>query len=222
MNLYFLVEGRRTEKRVYRSWIVHVFPDLRRVDCIEDIEENTFFIISGNGYPSISARIEDSLRDIERHGNIDHFFVCVDAEEDDPDVKLARIEDIVIQGPTVSSYFVIIQNCCIETWFLGNRRIMRRNPQSSILRNWKEFYDVALNDPEKMECPPEYEFKVHFHEDYLKEMFRERGISYSKTRPGAVVQKYYVDELVTRYEQTGHLCSFGRLLQAWRLLGGRI
>ncbi len=117
MNLYFLVEGRRIEKKVYRSWIAHMFPELRRVARIEDIGENTFFIISGNGYPLISARIGNSLRDIERHENTDHFFVCVDAEEDD--VKLDRIEDIVIQGPAVSSYFVIIQNCCIETWFLS-------------------------------------------------------------------------------------------------------
>lgn len=52
MNLYFLVEGRRTEKKVYRAWIHHVFPDLHEATTIEEVESNHFFLISGDGYPS--------------------------------------------------------------------------------------------------------------------------------------------------------------------------
>ena len=46
MNLYFLVEGRRTEKKVYGAWIHYVFPHLRKAATIEEVESNHFFMIS--------------------------------------------------------------------------------------------------------------------------------------------------------------------------------
>jgi len=64
MNLYFLVEGRRTEKKVYSAWIHHVFPHLRKAATIDEVESNHFFIISGNGYPSYYSRIPTALEDI--------------------------------------------------------------------------------------------------------------------------------------------------------------
>ena len=73
-----------------------------------------------------------------------------------------------------------------------------------------------------MGCPPEYEFRAHFHFDYLKEMLRERGLSYTKPRPWAVTERYYFDALVERNAQTGHWRTFGRLINLWRAFGGAI
>ncbi len=53
--------------------------------------------ISGGGYPAYKDRIPSSIADIQTHGNIDYFFVCVDAEEDDPDEKLNEIENIITE-----------------------------------------------------------------------------------------------------------------------------
>ncbi len=78
MNLYFLVEGRRTEKKVYRAWIHHVFPNLHEAATIEEVESNHFFLIHGGGYPSYCSRIPAALKDIIQHGLINHFFICVD------------------------------------------------------------------------------------------------------------------------------------------------
>jgi len=72
MNLYFLVEGRRTERKVYRTWIQHIFPELKESDRIEDVKENNFYIISGGGYPYRTDNIGNTKEEIlnlvhERH-----------------------------------------------------------------------------------------------------------------------------------------------------------
>ena len=42
---------------------------------------------------------------------------------------------------------VITQNRCIETWFLGNKKIFKNNPQSDELASYVKFYNVKENDP---------------------------------------------------------------------------
>ena len=218
MNLYFFVEGRRTERKVYRAWIQHVFPELKESDRIEDVKKNNFFIISGGGYPAYKDRIPNSITDIQTHGNIDYFFVCIDAEEDDPDEKLNEIENIITEQAQIPQHAVIVANCCIETWFLGNTAMMKKTPENVKLREFRQFYDVSVQDPENMGCPSDYVFKAHFHEDYLKEMFREKRLSYSKEHPGAVLDKSYFSALANRYKQTGHIRSFGKLCDIFHSL----
>jgi hypothetical protein len=117
-------------------------------------------------------------------------------------------------------HHIIIHNCCIETWFLGNSRVMKRNPQSERLRRFKEFYDVSVNCPELMGCPAGYRVKAHFHLDYLKEMMIEKGLSYTKENPREAQKRTYLAALAKRHDKTGHLESFGRLVAVWRTLGG--
>lgn len=220
MNLYFLVEGRRTEKKVYSAWIHYVFPHLRKAATIEEVESNHFFMISGNVYPSYFSRIPAALEDIVRHGAIDHLFICVDAEEDSVEAKMNEIGKIISNGPSFPNCHIIIHNCCMETWFLGYSKMLRRNPHREQLREFKRFYDVSRDDPEQMGCPPEYEFRAQFHVAYLKEMLRERGLSYTKSRPRCVTEKYYFDALVERNAKTGHINSFGHLIGLWKIFGG--
>jgi hypothetical protein len=222
MNLYFLVEGRRTEKKVYRSWISHAFPHLQEVQSVALIQDNNYFILSGNGYPSYTARIPNALNDIVNHGKIDYFFICIDSEEFTIDEKREEILSILRKGPGFSATYVVIHMCCIESWFLGNRKLCKSIPEGEGLREFRQFYNVVTHDPELMGRPDSYETKASFHHDYLREEFKERGLSYSKNNPSCVTEPYYLRELIGRAEGTNHLQSFRYLISQWRELGAAI
>jgi hypothetical protein len=222
VNLCFFLEGRRTEPKVYRAWVNHVFPQLTEVKIISDVRQDNYLLISGFGHPQMLTLLEGILDDISQHGGIDHFFVCLDAEEDPPEARRQQIEASVFGKLSHTTYHVVIHNCCIETWFLGNRQVMKRNPQSQRLRVWKAFYDVSKQCPESMECHPDFRLRADFHLEYLKEMLRERGLNYSKSLPRPVQESSYLLALVERHEKTGHIQSFGQLVKEWRAIGGTI
>lgn len=115
---------------------------------------------------------------------------------------------------------VIVQHCCIETWFLGHRKMLRRSPMSPRLAALKRFYDVSEADPELMDKPEGYLTRASFHLEYLKEMLRERDKSYSKDHPGVVCAPDYFDALRERCATTGHLASLSNLLSTWQGLAG--
>ncbi len=235
MNLYFLLEGKRTEPKVYPEWIKHKFPNLTRVYKIEDISSDCFLLFAAKGYPRILQLIEQSLADIYNHNAdneimIDHFFICLDADDDGYEIRFNTVNDKIKSmeetGRSISAYLpdlhIIIQNCCIETWFLGNMRMLKRNPQSKRLAEFKKFCDVSEKDPEKMDCydSGDYSFsnKAKFHEAYLKEMFLERNKRYTKQNPGIAATKKYLEALSERCFQTNHLKSLNFLLTIWKNL----
>ena len=45
-------------------------------------------------------------------------------------------------------YQIIIQHFCLETWALGNRVIITRNPISASIREYRKYFDVLVDDPE--------------------------------------------------------------------------
>ena len=57
MNIYIVTEG-RTEQKIYESWIPLINANLTRVDQIEDVTINNFFLITGGGYPGYFEIIE--------------------------------------------------------------------------------------------------------------------------------------------------------------------
>ena len=69
----------------------------------------------------------------------------------------------------------------METWFLGNQNIFKRNPQDVTYREYIQFYNVADCDPELMGTPNDEWTKAQFHYRYLWKMFSERHMRYSKT-----------------------------------------
>ena len=218
MNVYVLVEGRRTEKIVYSSWLTSLFGQLEKVQRFEDIESDNFYILAGNGYPSYRKRIESSVSDITAHGGINHFLVCVDAEESAVEEKIEEVRQLAT-GLQSTQLHIVVHDCCIETWFLGNRQIIRRSPEGSRLREYIAFYDVVAHDPEEM---PKFEAsmtRAWFHLAYLREVFRERGLAYSKRNPVGVRDLTYFRELEKRFRTTSHIQSFGRLLSILRTMG---
>jgi hypothetical protein len=223
MNLYLLVEGRRTERKVYREWISRVLPSLQEVDRIQDIVADHLLILTGGGYPSCLNRIRATLEDIRNHDRpIDHYLLCIDAEEDPYDQRLAALENAVEAAaaevrvrerqPQINIH-IIVQNCCIETWFLGHTRMLKRNPTSSTLATWKRRFDVSVEDPEAMPAAEGYITRASFHLAYLKEMLSEHGKRYSKEHPGVVTDLDYFKALRDRCRTTMHLHSLEMLLR---------
>jgi hypothetical protein len=226
VNLYFLVEGRHTERRVYGAWVRHAFPSLRLVRDLE-VSGDTYFIFCGEGYPSYLKRIPSSLADIRERPAIDHFFVCIDSEDQSYADKLAEVKQVIADAeretrireshPRLGTH-VIVQHCCIETWFLGHTKMLRRNPTSARLVEMKRFYDVSAGCPEQMRQPPGWLTRQSFHLAYLHEMLQEQGKTYSKTGPGVVLEPNYLEALRERCATTGHLPSLQVLLSTWSAL----
>ena len=219
MNLYFVVEGPQTEKKIYRAWLQHFFPHLTEVSRVEDVAKDNFYIIAGGGYPKYKCRINIAQEDMTTIRSVDYFFICVDAEEYTYDQKYTEIETLLTNKSGFQCHFIIIQHACIETWFLGNRKFIRTNPQSQELRDWKAFHDVTQEDPEHMPARPPPSTRAKTHAAYLEKAVREHGLKYSKSRPGETTQKHYFQALRERWHDTQHIPSFGRLVEAFESIG---
>lgn len=59
-----------------------------------------------------------------------------------------------------------------------------------------------------------FNVSAQFHEAYLKELFKAKSINYSKTKPGDVLQYFYLEQLIARtQEETDHLPTFQAFIQ---------
>jgi hypothetical protein len=219
MNCYALVEGRRTEKMLMRAWFTFLFPGMVEVEAIDLVINDNFFILSGAGYPQYLARIPEVLDDAARHGNIDNVILWVDTEGQGYEDKVAELQLLAESVPFYGRKHIVLANCCIETWLLGNKKMLRKVPNSQRLKDFKAFYDVSLDDPEAMGDHPDYGSRADFHFEYLRDMHRERGLSYTKTHPGTCQDKHYFDALVDRVHKTGHIPSFQSLLTCLKNMG---
>jgi hypothetical protein len=196
---------------------------MTRVERPADATNNSYFLISGEGYPSILGNhLENAIRDIVSCGNYDYLVVVLDADESSVESRRIEVFDAVRECPvelTDAGLEVIVQNRCIETWLLGNKRMFSRSPQDSSLREYIRFYDVSLNDPEEMPLHEKFASHSRFHYNYLQLLFRERGLAYTKSRPGHAADGSYLERLIERVQvDNGHLLSFNnlvRLMEEW-------
>ncbi|MEB3884515.1 hypothetical protein [Lyngbya sp. CCY1209] len=218
MNIYFLVEGRSTEKKIYPKWLEYLIPELERVDYHDQAIKNNYYIISGRGYPNILYDgLDNAINKINETNNYDYLVICVDVDEDTVDERVIYIQNFIkdrninLGGTEI---IIIAQNRCIETWLLGNRKIFdSRQPQEYPLSDYVSYYDVSQNDPELM---GQYNMKNHadFHFEYLREIFIAKNIIYTKKRPGEAQKQYYLDELKRRVTNNpDHLKSFQTFLE---------
>ncbi len=53
MNLYFLVEGKRTEPKIYPSWFEYLLPNYNKIQNPGKVSNNNYYLISGLGYPAL-------------------------------------------------------------------------------------------------------------------------------------------------------------------------
>lgn len=227
MSVYFLVEGRRTEAQVYPAWLTELLPSFRRVHNPQQVTRHCYCLVSASGYPSVvQETLKNAIADVNDNETFSHLVVCLDADNFSVEERLTEVHQIIDNARKADSgswrlraaeLKFIIQHRTIETWFLGNRRMISDAPQRDTLRRYLAFHDVREHDPELMKLHPGYDYHADFHHDYLKEVFQERGISYRKRDPGHVTEKSYLEQLLVRIaNRSQDLKSFRNLVDLCR------
>ena len=206
--------------KVYPRWLEIIAPKLQRVYHLSDMKDYNYYLFSGGGIPSIYNHIANAAEDIndfnlKGNGRIDYLLVCIDTEDESREYILNQINEELNKRHIELHDFkleVFEQKVSMESWFLANRKIFKTNPEDDVLRKYIHHYNVRENDPEMMESIDEDQFstKAQFHHAYLKKIFAERHISYSKSNPSEVCKEDYLKQIIKRYLETGHVCSFGR------------
>lgn len=217
MNIYFLVEGLGTEKTVYPRWLSHLIPGLEEVTDPFTVSLNNYYIFSGNGYPALlDNHLINAISDVNNIPGFNFFVICLDADEALAEERKQEVLDIFkekkLKFKNKTELIIIVQNKCIESWFLGNKRVYSRQPNSAELRKYNNFYNVQENDPELMTAMDDFNTSAQFHAAYLKEMLMEKNIHYSKKKPNAVCEVHYLEEIIDRQKKTNHLLSFRNFL----------
>ncbi|KAA6344375.1 hypothetical protein EZS27_007994 [termite gut metagenome] len=223
MNVYFLVEGRKTEKKVYPQWLSVLVPKLTKVDDANSVFENNYYLFSGEGFPSILHHLKNAVEEVNTIGGYDYLVVCLDAEETSCEERKTEIRNFLSKERAIllhTELVIIVQNPCIETWFLGNRTLFKRTPKSDTLQRYIEFYNVRTDDPELMPSYYEDSTKAQFHASYLRKIFEERGIGYTKKNPDEVGKPHFLQELIKRNEETNHISSFKSFIDFCCLIKG--
>lgn len=202
MNIYFLVEG-KTERKVYPKWISYFLPNLTRINSPNEANENNYYLISGGGYPSIlDNHLVDAAHDVTSCGNYNLFVIALDSDGADSRSKAEEVFAFVNKNNInfgECELIVMPQVVCMETWFLGNRRIFPRNPKTPEFGQLARHYNTSVDDPENMKKPLDFDGTISgFHYKYLKSMLADRNISYSKSHPAVVTEPYYIKELEAR------------------------
>ena len=221
MNLYIVVEGDRTETQVYPAWLKMLLPDYVRINDARKVTDNNYYLLTGGGIPSIYDHIANSVLEInninkQSSNKYDYLVVCIDTEECEKgeEEKIIRQKLAEKRVKLIDAQLVVIEHqVCMESWFLGNRKVFKRNPQNQKLLEYIEFYNVAEQNPELMDSINNEDFttKAQFHFDYLKKMLAERNMRYSKSNTSEVQKPDYLNELINRCSTTKDLLTF----KAW-------
>ena len=224
MNIYILVEGEETELQLYPQWLSYLLPELSRVNVFNQVVENNYYIFSGQGIPSIYNHAINAIKDINALGDkYDYLIIALDADELSVEKReervLEKINETGIELNPNCQLEIIVHNKCVETWFLGNRNVYKRNPQNERFLEYSKHYNVEENDPELMERLPRFATTSQFHEAYLREMLNEYNIRYRKSRPNEVLKRYYLKELIKRVQdEPTHLQSFAKFLSLLEMI----
>ena len=212
MTPYVVVEGKRTEPKVLKPWLTHLVPGLGWVRRAEEAGPGLGFMLAAGGYPDVLDRLRAAMEDIIRFPTFDALFVFVDAEDEPWADRRERFLEVIstssLRVPTVIS----VASCCIETWLLGHRGMVRTQSDHPGLRTFLSAYDVRELDPENLPRLDGFRNRAATHEAYLKAVFESRGRSYSKTHPGPAAEPAYLDELIRRLNETPHLLSLRHTL----------
>lgn len=219
MNAYIIVEGDRTELTVYPAWLAILAPHMQKIDDATQVDENNYYLFSAHGIPSIFTHVANAVIDINNinntaKGRYDFLIVSLDTENETREYIERKIQEKLDEYHVQldnAQMLIFEQKVCIETWFLGNRVVFKENPQDARLLEFVRFYNVKQDNPEDMGNfdDSEYTTKAQFHYRYLRDIFKERRIKYTKKESGVVCQDCYLRRLIERYEETGHIPTFG-------------
>lgn len=216
MNLYFILEGDKTEVILYPQWIEYVLTNYSEVDFENEATANSYYIFSGGGIPSIYNHTVNAIKNINDNPIYDKLIICLDGEEIGVEARLNEIKSYIdksgVKLTESCEIHFVVQNICIETWFLGNRKIVKKVPEGLKLREFIKHYDITENDPELMNKIDSYRNKAHFHYSYFREILKEHNLTYRKSKPTVVMEKTYFQQLEKRTDDTEHIPTFKQLL----------
>ena len=200
---------------VYPAYLSHLLPELRRVNHPFEAQENSYYIVSGFGYPNLLGHIENCVRDVNRYDAYDYLVVCFDTDDESVRDRTAIIEKVLNKRrlwPKKAKIKVICQKKCMETWFLGSGLHEKGKPHPPVLP-YMQAYDVCRKDPEKMDRPENYPGSVgDFHCNYLMKLVEASGKIYTKRNPYVVCSRMFLDSLIERTDTTPHLKTFKNFL----------
>ncbi|MCK6516546.1 hypothetical protein L6R46_16020 [Myxococcota bacterium] len=157
-------------------------------------------------------RLHDALVDIKQFPTFDALLVFVDAEDEPWAERRERFLEVISTSSLRVPAVISVASCCIETWLLGHRGMVRTQSDHEGLRTFLSAYDVRDQDPEGLPRLSGFRNRAATHEAYLKAVFESRGRSYSKTHPGPAAEPAYLDELIRRLNETPHLQSLRHTL----------
>lgn len=219
MNFYIVVEGDKTEMSVYPAWLSILAPNYTCIEDASKVGENNYYLFSGGGMPSIFKHVKNAVLDINAINSqggprYDYLLVCLDTEEESREYIMNCINDeLQSSGTSLQDAELVVfeQKICMETWFLGNQHVFKDNPQNPEYLDFIHYYNVGRDNPEEMGNINENRFTTtaKFHLRYLKRMLEERNMTYSKNNTETIQQQSYLQQLIRRYEETGHLSTFG-------------
>lgn len=215
MNLYMIVEGDKTELQVYPEWLKLLSPHINRVSTPQEAVNDNYYLFSGGGIPSIYHHIANAAEDIvaleDKGIHYDYLMVCMDSEGQSVNDVEERVYSVLEErGIEIkdTELVICVHKVCMETWFLGNRSVFKNNPQDPKLLSYVNFYNVGALNPEEMTAIDDELTYAQFHYKYLKLMFQERHMLYSKNNVTEVVKESYLAQLIRRVEETGDLRTF--------------
>ncbi|MDX5933823.1 hypothetical protein [Acidithiobacillus thiooxidans] len=228
MNIYLVVEGEKTETLVYNKWIGYTNNSLRVVRSISDVSVNNVYMIVGNGWPCyldrIKAAVEDVCTKTDAHGLqlFSRLVVAVDTETVTVEEKTAEITKTVTEALNGShmafDLHVVAQHFCIEAWFLGNKNLVLHT-QLALSKEDIKNYNVSKLDPELLCVPSNSSVgsKAQYAEKYLARLIKDKfpKSSYSKNDPGPILHEKYYKSIVSRFNNAGHIQSFGSFIKAF-------
>lgn len=217
MNVYVVTEG-IAEQKVYVEWIPLINDRLVQVTDLDQVVQDTFYLVSGNGYPSYFEMISNAIEDVNRYTAFSRLVVSVDSEDMTREEKLAEVEEFVSDKGCRVEVVIVVQHFCFEAWALGNRKIVRPNTQSVRLKRFRQIHDVRTRDPELLPPLDEDELtRAQFAAKYLRAALNDkhRNLTYTKKDPAALKNPKYLEQLRLRLQETGHIRSFEDFLNAF-------
>ncbi len=216
MNVYFLVEGMRTEKKAYPKILKYYKPHYKYVQNYFEIEKNSFYIESGLGMPQLLSKIYPAMLNIKDQNQTENKFdilvISIDSDiyggyKQAKELLQNQVEQDLIKAELKINIVCIIQNPCIETWFLGNRSVYPQKIKSPF-KDFHKNYNVCANCPEKMYPPKNSNYTLSkYHLVYLKTMLKQSNLRYEKNYVDNVTTNEYINALDKRINKTNHLPS---------------
>jgi hypothetical protein len=220
VNIYVVVEGERAARKIYKTWISIVNPELQYIDYLTQLGQNNFFILAGFGQSQfLNNQIERAINDVNNLP-FDRLVLAIDSEDNSFEDKLTELtERVEGLGCSVPVKYVI-QHFCFETWLLGNKQTFRKKTDDNELQKFRDIFDVRDNDPALLPANDERDWnRSQFALQYLRAGLRDvhpaNRVSYTKSHPGAIANEGYFNQVKKRCLGENHIISFKGFLEAF-------